>query len=130
MEYLYTSPADYDSSNSTWYVGDLASGDSKDLDIHVKVDYRDLSLSPSIDLGIASDYNLFVLKDIVQPSSDTEGKAAIGRDASFSNYSVGYKLPPSGGTEDVLIVGRKLTFTSGAVFGGNVVYGKFIDIPQ
>ncbi|MCK5457830.1 MAG: choice-of-anchor A family protein, partial [Melioribacteraceae bacterium] len=87
-------------------------------------------MSPPIDLGIASDYNLFVLKDIVQPSSDTEGKVAVGRDATFSNYSIGDKLPPSGGTEDVLIVGRKLTFTSGAVFGGNVVYGKFIDIPQ
>ncbi len=39
----------------------------------VKINYKDLSLSPPIDLGIASDYNLFVLKDIVQPSSDTEG---------------------------------------------------------
>ena len=130
LDYLYSEPANYDTSYSIWYVGDLPSGKSEDLDIHVKVNYKDLSLSPSIDLGIASDYNLFVLKDVVQPSSDTEGKVAVGRDASFSNYSIGDKLPPSGGTEDVLIVGRKLTFTSGIVFGGNVVYGQFIDIPQ
>ncbi len=130
LDYLYSEPADYDTSNSIWYVGDLASGDSKDLNIHTKVNKQNLILGPSIDLGIASDFNLFVLKDIVQPSSDTEGKAAIGRDATFSNYSVGDKLPPSGGTEDVLIVGRKLTFTSGIVFGGNVVYGKYIDVPQ
>jgi len=130
LDYLYTEPANYDTSTSIWSVGDVPSGSSEDLNIHVKVNYKDLSLSPPIDLGIASDYNLFVLKDVVQPSSDTEGKVAVGRDASFSNYSIGDKLPPSGGTEDVLIVGRKLTFTSGIVFGGNVVYGEFIDIPQ
>ncbi len=130
LDYLYTEPANYDTSTSIWSVGDIPSGESEDLNIHVKVNYEDLSLSPPIDLGIASDYNLFVLKDVVQPSSDTEGKVAVGRDASFSNYSIGDKLPPSGGAEDVLIVGRKLTFTSGIVFGGNVVYGEFIDIPQ
>jgi len=130
LDYLNSEPTNYDTSISIWSVGYIPSGESEDLGIHVKINYKDLSLSPPIDLGIASDYNLFVLKDIVQPSSDTEGKVAVGRDATFSNYSIGDKLPPSGGTEDVLIVGRKLTFTSGAVFGGNVVYGKFIDIPQ
>ncbi|NOX65159.1 MAG: choice-of-anchor A family protein, partial [Chlorobi bacterium] len=130
LDYLFTEPANYDTSNSIWSVGDIPSGESEDLNIHVKVNYKDLSLSPPIDLGIASDYNLFVLKDVVQPSSDTEGKVAVGRNASFSNYSIGDKLPPSGGAVDVLIVGRKLTFTSGIVFGGNIVYGEFIDIPQ
>ncbi|MCK5085976.1 MAG: choice-of-anchor A family protein, partial [Melioribacteraceae bacterium] len=130
LDYQYSNPADYNPITGIWTVGDIASGNSKSIDIYVKIDYQSLSLTPSFDLGIAADYNLFVLKDVDQPSSDTQGKMAVGRNASLSNYSVGDQLPPSGGTEDVLIVGRKLTFTSGAVYGGNVVYGKFIDIPQ
>ncbi|MDZ7764617.1 MAG: choice-of-anchor A family protein [Melioribacteraceae bacterium] len=57
-----------------------------------------------------------------QPSSDTEGRVAVGRDASFANYSVGALLQPNSG--DVLVVGRNLNFSTGAVYNGNVVYGN------
>ncbi len=128
--YQSSSPAGYNDVTGIWNVGDLDAGDSKSLDITIKVDYLSLGEAPIFDLGIAAPFNLFVLKDVVQPSSDTEGKVAVGRNATFGAYSVGDKLPLSGGTEDVLIVGRKLTYTSGQVYGGNVVYGQYLDVQQ
>lgn len=128
--YQSSDPSGYDEMTGVWNVGNIAAGDSKSLTISVKVDYSSVSEAPIFDLGIASPYNLFVLKDVVQPSSDTEGKVAVGRNATFGRYSIGDKLPLSGGTEDVLIVGRKLTYTSGQVYSGNVVYGKYLDVQQ
>ncbi len=116
-------------SNGIWKIASLNGNQSAQLTIHARISSKDL-LANSRSLGVASDFNLFVLEDLTQPSSDTEGKAAIGRDADLANYSVGDKLANSSGTEDVLIVGRKLTFRSGAVLNGNVVYGKFIDVPE
>ncbi|MGE5401960.1 MAG: choice-of-anchor A family protein, partial [Ignavibacteriales bacterium] len=75
----------------------------------------------------AKDYNLFVLQDAEQPSSDTQGKAAIGRDATFGGYSFGDQLASNSG--DVLIVGRNLTYTSGRVYNGNAVYGGSTNLP-
>ncbi len=128
--YQSSTPAGYDTTTGIWTIGDINAGDSKSLDITVKVDYLSLGTTPVFDLGIASSFNLFVLKDATQPSSDTEGKVAVGRDAHFTGYSVGDKLAPSGGTEDVLIVGRKLTYISGQVYNGNVVYGQYANIQQ
>jgi choice-of-anchor A domain-containing protein/uncharacterized repeat protein (TIGR01451 family) len=128
--YQSSSPSGYDEITGVWNVGNIAAGGSKSLNISIKIDYTSVSEAPIFDLGIASPYNLFVLKDAVQPSSDTEGKVAVGRNATFGRYSIGDKLPLSGGTEDVLIVGRKLTYTSGQVFSGNVVYGKYLDVQQ
>lgn len=115
--------------NGIWEIASLNGNESASLTIHTIINTEDL-LANSRSLGIASDFNLFVLEDLRQPSSDTEGKAAIGRDAELSYYSVGDKLAKCDSTEDVLIVGRKLTFHSGAVLNGNVVYGKFIDAPE
>ncbi|MCF8262800.1 MAG: choice-of-anchor A family protein [Melioribacteraceae bacterium] len=122
-----TANGTYDELTSLWNVGTLASGSSAVLAVNASVDYS-IFQTTIFDLGPASDYNLFVLKDLVQPSADTEGKIAVGRNATLSNYSVADKLPNSNGTEDVLVVGRKLTYTSGAVFAGNVVYGRFQDV--
>ncbi|MEC4813485.1 MAG: choice-of-anchor A family protein [Scytonema sp. PMC 1069.18] len=73
-------------------------------------------------LGIASDFNAFVLGDMNQ-SSDTEGRLAVGGNAKFTNYGVGDRLTDSNGTRDDLIVGGTLTYQGGQVFNGNVVYG-------
>jgi choice-of-anchor A domain-containing protein len=73
-------------------------------------------------LGIASDFNAFILGDMKQ-SSDTEGRLAIGGNATFTNYGVGDRLTNSHGTRDDLIVGGALIYNGGQVFNGNVVYG-------
>lgn len=119
----------YDPNTGIWDVPTLAAGASAVLNINVEVDLSTISTT-AIDLGAATGFNLFVLEDLNQPSSDTEGKAAVGRDATLANYSVGDKLPNSNGTEDVFIVGRNLNFISGAVFGGNVVYGNYSNMPH
>jgi choice-of-anchor A domain-containing protein/uncharacterized repeat protein (TIGR01451 family) len=116
----------YDPNTGLWNVGDLNSGATATLKIYVKADCDQVNNSV-FDLGPAKDYNLFVIKDVDQPSSDTQGKAAVGRDAKFANYSIGDQLPPNSG--DVLIVGRHLTFLSGAVNNGNVVYGNTTNLP-
>lgn len=112
----------YDINTGIWSVGDLAVGESKTLTITATVD---LGTIGSIGLGPAADYNLFVLNNIKEARSDTEGKVAVGKDAKFYGYSVGDKLPPNSG--DVLIVNRKLTYKTGRVYNGQVVYGNFID---
>jgi len=123
-----TATGSFDAQTGIWTIGTVHSGTSVTLTIVCKVDVPEASSTP-IDLGPAKGFNAFILKDITQPSADTEGKMAVGRDAYLSNYSVGDKLPSSSGTVDVLVVGRNLTFTSGAVCGGNVVYGNSTNLP-
>lgn len=116
-----TSQGVYNPNTGLWNVGDLNSGATATLTINVIVDCDEVN-SGVFDLGVAKDYNLFVFENVSQPSSDTEGKVAVGGNAFFANYSIGDKLPPNSG--DVLIVGGHLEFLSGAIYNGNVVYGN------
>ncbi len=117
----------FDINTNLWTVASLAPNTSATVVISARVDIA-LMNSVSFDLGVAKDYNLFVLNDYTAPSSDTEGKVAVGNDCRISSYSVGDKLPNSGGTEDVLVVGHNLYFTSGRVYHGNVVYGNYAEV--
>jgi len=128
LTYVSSNPSRgaYDATTGLWNIGNLANNESVTLTISVKVQFETVS-NATYDLGPATGYNLFVLTDATQPSSDTEGKIAVGRDATFGNYSVGDKLAANSG--DVLIVGRKLTYTSGRVYNGNVVYGESTNLP-
>jgi choice-of-anchor A domain-containing protein/uncharacterized repeat protein (TIGR01451 family) len=122
------SQGSYNHSSGVWTVGTLAAGSSATLTINVKVDFQSLTTS-NLNFGVAKEFNLFVLEDLYQPSSDTEGKVAVGRNAFFANYSIGDKLPNLSPAEDVLIVGKTLTFLSGRVYNGNVVYGDTTNLP-
>ncbi len=113
----------YDPSTGVWNAGTIAANDSASLQIKVKVDYGNVP-SLTFDLGAATGYNLFVLDTLIQPSSDTQGKAAIGGYADLRKYSVGFDLPSYSG--DVLVVGNHLTFISGAVVHGKAVYQNYI----
>ncbi len=117
----------YNVSNGLWNVGNMANGSTATLTVSVKADCEQINNSV-FDLGPAKDYNLFVLQDLNQPSSDTEGKVAIGGNATLTNYSVADKLPQNSG--DVLIVGKTLIFNSGRVYNGNVVYGLSSNLPK
>ncbi len=116
----------YNNTTGIWTVGNLSNNAYATLTITVKVDCGQVN-SSVFDLGAAKDYNLFVIEDATQPSADTQGKVAVGRDAKFSTYSIGDQLPSGSG--DVLIVGRDLTYTSGAIYNGNVVYGHSTNLP-
>ncbi|GMU87001.1 MAG: hypothetical protein AMXMBFR48_22420 [Ignavibacteriales bacterium] len=118
----------YSEVSGLWTIASLTNGGSASLTLTAKADL--LANGGLINLGPAADFNLFVLNDLNQPSSDTEGKVAVGRNASLAGYSVGDKLPMAPfGAQDVLVVGGNLTYTSGAVYNGNVVYGVSSNLP-
>lgn len=80
------------------------------------------NLSEAQTLGVAGDYNYFVFGNVNMSSSDVEGRAAVGGNATYQNYGVGNKL--KGATAgDSLVVGGNLNWTYGQVFQGDVVYG-------
>jgi len=68
-------------------------------------------------LGPAQDYNLFILGDATGVYSDSEGRVAIGGNASFTGYSIGISYPPAA-SPNALVVNGNLTFTDGTVYGG------------
>ncbi|MDP4172422.1 MAG: choice-of-anchor A family protein [Bacteroidota bacterium] len=120
------SQGEYDKTSGLWTVGNLDNGASAQLTVSVKVDCQQIN-NTAFDLGIAKDFNLFVIQDATQPSSDTEGKVAVGHDASFGNYSIGDKLRSN--SDYVLVVGRNLNFNSGRVYNGDVAYGNSTNLP-
>jgi choice-of-anchor A domain-containing protein len=73
-------------------------------------------------LGTANGFNVFIFEHLIQNFSDTEGRLAAGSSVQLNGYSVGGSLPPSGGTDDVLVSGGSLIFANGTVHAGNAVY--------
>jgi len=74
-------------------------------------------------LGVALGFNVFVLGELDQHGTDTEGRVAAGGDATLASYGVGMRLSDSAGARDDLVVGGTLRFQDGAVPHGNAVYG-------
>ncbi|MEH2394049.1 MAG: choice-of-anchor A family protein [Nostoc sp.] len=74
----------------------------------------------AVELGAASDYNVFVLGDISQQYTDIEGKLAAGGNVNFVG-GLGSKL--SGNSGNVVVAGQNLTLSSGQVYHGNAIYG-------
>ncbi|MEH2262290.1 choice-of-anchor A family protein [Nostoc sp.] len=74
----------------------------------------------AVELGAASDYNVFVLGDITQKYTDIEGKLAAGGNVNFVG-GLGSRL--SGNSGNVVVAGQNLTLSNGQVYHGNAVYG-------
>lgn len=129
LEYVSdNSLGSYNVNSGIWMVGTLAANATASLQITVNIDIETVNTT-YFDLGPATGFNVFAWEDVDQPSSDTEGKMAVGRNATLGYYSVGDKLPYTSGPDDVLIVGNNLTYTSGAVLRGNIVYGNSTNLP-
>ena len=67
-------------------------------------------------------FNVFVLGDMNAPSSEVEGRLAVGGNAYIANYSVGGVLTPDATRNDLIVAGN-LQFPNGAVLNGKTVYG-------
>ncbi len=119
----------YNNTDGNWNVGTLNNGANAVLTVTTRVNVV-LINNGFFSLGPAVDYNVFILEDISQPSSDTQGKMAVGRNAYLSNYSIGDQLPIVGNSVDALVVGNNLQFESGAVYGGNIVYKTSTNLPK
>ncbi|TVP54975.1 MAG: choice-of-anchor A family protein [Nodularia sp. (in: Bacteria)] len=87
-------------------------------------------IQPAIaaNLGIAQDYNVFVFGDMNQ-SSDSEGRVAVGGNATFTNFGIADRLSNSNGTDTRLVVGGDLNYNGGQIFGGNAVVGGNVNTP-
>lgn len=90
-------------------------------------------------LGPAQNYSVFILGDANQAYTDSEGRVAIGGNATYTGYSVASKLPTN--TTNALVVGGNLVFSNGTIKGDlhvggttsltgvNVTGSKFQDKP-
>jgi len=123
LQFVSSSQASsFNSATGIWAAGNLSAGESKTIVITVKANLG--PTASTFDLGVAKDYNMFILDTLIQPSSDTEGKLAVGEYAELRNYSVGDKLAEHSG--NVLVVGGHLHFLHGRVYNGKAIYGNFI----
>lgn len=86
------------------------------------------AMAASIDFGVAAGFNTFVLGNF-SGSSDTQGRLAVGGNATLQHYSVGDQLPSST-TGDTLVVGGNLNYQGGRVYYGNVAVGGSATIDQ
>ncbi|MHC5544622.1 choice-of-anchor A family protein, partial [Singulisphaera rosea] len=71
-------------------------------------------------LGPAQDYNLFILGDANNTNTDSQGRVAVGGNATFSSYSVASSL--SSPAANALVVGGSVSYTNGTV-SGDLHYG-------
>lgn len=69
---------------------------------------------------IANDFNVYTLNDHKQSNVDSEGRVAVGGNATYSNYGIGSHLTTSLTRPD-LIVGGQMNITGGANAHGNSV---------
>ena len=83
------------------------------------------ALSPLRDLraGPLGDFNVLTFGDFTAPSSDVEGRLYAGGNVALNSYSVGDKLQGAMVGGDTLVAGGDLTFTTGAVYHGNIKVG-------
>ncbi|MEH2072707.1 MAG: choice-of-anchor A family protein [Nostoc sp.] len=79
----------------------------------------------AVELGAASDYNVFVLGDISQKYTDIEGKLAAGGNVNFVG-GLGSRLSNNSG--NVVVAGQNLTLSNGQVYHGNAVYGATANV--
>ncbi len=72
-------------------------------------------------LGVANDYNGFILGSDTQFDTDTEGRLACGGAASLNNYAVTSAL--TGFAGPALVTAGTLNYTNGEVYWGDVYVG-------
>ena len=69
-------------------------------------------------LGLASGYNVFVFGNMTLANTDVEGRAAVGGNATFSNFGVGQSVAPNAAQLN-LVVGGNAGLTNGQIFNGS-----------
>jgi len=89
--------------------------------------YSSASIATAIDLGAASDYNVFVKDSFTAVYSDVEGRVAAGGDVSVTGYSINLanSALASSDTIPALVVGGDLNVNSAQVYGNVYVEGDY-----
>lgn len=81
-----------------------------------------------LDLGVASQFNGFILGDMDASNSDVEGRLAVGGNLTLNNYSIGMQLDNSWNFKDTLVVGGNIHYRNGRIYHGNARSGGSADI--
>lgn len=89
-----------------------------------------LAQAATLDLGLAGQFNAFVLGDMTSYNSDTEGKLAVGGNLTLQNYAVGKQLDNSSNFQNTLVVGGNADFSNGRVYHGNAAIGGSANIGE
>lgn len=79
-------------------------------------------------LGIATDYNQFILGNSNQMHTSIGGRVAVKNDVNFTDLTIGSQLNNSSGKRDDLTIGGKINFINGYMDNGNITYGALSDI--
>ena len=77
----------------------------------------------------AIDYSVFASGTLNVGNGTIRGTTAVGGDATFSNFNATSSLPNSANNTDTIVVGGKLTASSGSVAHGNAVAGS-LNLPS
>lgn len=89
-----------------------------------------LTQAATLDLGLAGQFNAFILGDMTSYNSDTEGKLAVGGNLTLQHYAVGKQLDNSSNFQDTLVVGGNADFSNGRVYHGNAAIGGTANIGE
>ena len=73
-------------------------------------------------LGPVPEWDMVVLGDANWNAGENEGRAVVGRDATFASFGVGTRLPLDRKRLD-LAVGRELHFDNSGLNNGHATYG-------
>jgi choice-of-anchor A domain-containing protein len=79
--------------------------------------------SVSLDLSAAQGYNLLTWGNASLLNSDTQGRVAIGGNATFNSYSIGNAAGITNPSTPALVVGGTLTAGNGNVYEGSIDVG-------
>lgn len=77
-------------------------------------------------IGTAYEWTVIVHGDMIQSNTDSEGRIAVGGNATLTNFGVASHLPVDGSRVD-LAVGGDLKATNVGVSNGSVTYGDELD---
>jgi len=83
-----------------------------------------------LNLGIAGQFNGFVLGNMNANNSDVEGRLAVGGDLTLNHYSVGMQLNDSWNYRDTLVAGGSINYSNGRIYHGNARSGGTANIDQ
>ncbi len=77
----------------------------------------------SLDLGVAGQFNAYILGDMSAYNSDVQGALAVGGNLTLNNYGIGQSLTSLQNGADTVIAGGTMSITNARIYYGNVVSG-------
>lgn len=75
------------------------------------------------DLGVAQNYNAFILGNALNLNNQSQGRLAIGGTLNASSYTVNNSNLPTSATLPALVVGGNVTYNNGQVKGNAIIGG-------